>query len=188
MNIPDNLNLLLIEDMVSDTFLLQRQLKKITENPEIRFVDSEIGLINAIKTFIPDMVITDFNLNGMNAFDVIRIVKSYNKKIPIIVISGNLKYQADAEELLHKGAEGFFLKEPMNSLNERLLPLFKQIFETKEKDLDTLKHERHKFSYQKSNSDFLREHTFNTETTSDEFQKPVSFWHSIRNIFRNPNP
>src|SRR5690606_31083649 len=117
-------NFLLVEDLVSDSFLLQRQLKKISDNPEIRFVDSELSLINALKTYIPDIIITDFNLVGMDAFDIIRIVKEYNNKIPVVVITGHLKNEADRDRLLEEGAHGFFLKEPIITLNERLLPLF----------------------------------------------------------------
>ncbi|MCG2418914.1 response regulator [Aequorivita sp. F47161] len=189
MNLPSNLNFLLVEDLVSDTFLLQRQLKKISHNPEIRFVDSEISLINALKTYIPDIVITDFNLVGMNAFDVIRIIKNYNDKIPVVVITGNLKYEADKGELLKKGAKGFFLKEPINTLNERLAPLFKEIIAAEKEKLDRLSVERRKYATNKSNSDFLRQYTFGTNETAEtkaeaEETKSKSVIDSIRNFFR----
>src|SRR5690606_29850150 len=145
MNLPDVINFLIVEDQVSDSFLIQRQLKKICAHPEIRFVDSEISLINALKTYIPDMVLTDFNLVGMNAFDVIRITKSYNDKIPVVVITGNLKYEADKENLIASGAEGFFIKEPVNTLNERMLPLFQTIVETQKEKLSKLHTERRKY-------------------------------------------
>ena len=79
MQIPKYLNFLVVEDLVSDSFLLQRQLKKLSSDPEVRFVDSKLSLINALKTYIPDFVLTDFNLIGMDAFDVIKIVKEYNR-------------------------------------------------------------------------------------------------------------
>lgn len=186
MELPDNLNFLLVEDMVSDSFLLQRQLKKISADPEIRFVDSEVSLINALKTYIPDMVLTDFNLVGMNAFDVLRITKEYNSKIPVIVITGQLKYQSDSEELLKKGAEGFFLKEPVNTLNERLLPLVKEIITRDKEQLDSLNKERRKYAYGKSNSDFLREHNFGKSEEDEDGEivvAPKSFWQSLKSIF-----
>ncbi|WP_026452692.1 response regulator [Aequorivita capsosiphonis] len=188
MELPNNLNFLLVEDMVSDTFLLQRQLKKISANPEIRFVDSEISLINALKTYIPDMVLTDFNLVGMTAFDVLRITKEYNKKIPVIVITGNLKYESDREELLRKGAEGFFLKEPINTLNERLLPLVSEIVERDKQQMEKLNSERRKYASGKSNSDFLREHNFGDREEEEQEKIEVasnSFWKNLRSLFGN---
>ena len=186
MNLPDNLNFLLVEDLVSDTFLLQRQLKKISHNPEIRFVDSEISLINALKTYIPDMVITDFNLVGMNAFDVIKIIKNYNDKIPVVVITGNLKFESDKEELLKKGAKGFFLKEPINTLNERLLPLFKEIVDSDKDKLERLSVERRKYASSKSHSDFLRQFNFGKDKAKEEEgnDKSKNLLDSFRNLFR----
>lgn len=193
MDLPNNLNFLLVEDLVSDTFLLQRQLKKISHNPEIRFVDSELSLINALKTYIPDMVITDFNLVGMNAFDVIKIIKNYNSKIPVIVITGNLKYESDKDELIKQGAKGFFLKEPINTLNERLRPLFLEIIAEDKDELDELDSERRKYNSNKSNSDFLRQYTFGDETEeTDELlddpdaeeDKPTTIVDKIKNLFK----
>ncbi|HAV53911.1 MAG TPA: hypothetical protein DCX41_03135 [Aequorivita sp.] len=179
MKLPDVLNFLIVEDLVSDSFLLQRQLKKICAHPEIRFVDSEISLINALKTYIPDIVLTDFNLNGMNAFDVIRIARNYNDKIPVVVITGNLKYEADSEKLIESGAEGFFLKEPINTLNERLLPLFLEIINTQKEKLDKIHSERRKYDSSKSHSDFLREYTFGQKKDSGKEKESHSFLKKI---------
>ena len=176
-------NFLLVEDLVSDSFLLQRQLKKISENPEIRFVDSELSLINALKTFIPDILITDFNLVGMDAFDVIRIAKSYNQKIPVVVITAHLKNEADRDLLMEKGAAGFFLKEPISTLNERLLPLFQSIVEKNPEDLVNLDRERKRYVDRKSHSDFLRAHDFETEEEMEERRQSMNFWQSLRNLF-----
>lgn len=191
MELPDYLNFLIVEDLVSDSFLLQRQLKKISPHPEIRFVDSEISLINALKTYIPDILLTDFNLIGMDAFDVIRITKEYNKKIPIVVITAHLKNESDRERLLEAGASGFFLKEPISDLNERLLPLFKQIAEDGSKNLTDLGRERKKYDSSKSNSDFLRNFTFlsekendgNDEENREPTEEKMGFWKSIKFLF-----
>jgi len=181
MNLPKSLNVLLVEDLVSDSFLLQRQFKKICKNPEIRFVDSELSLINALKTFIPDLIITDFNLVGMDAFDVIRITKEYNAKIPVVVITAHLKNEADRDSLLENGAYGFFLKEPINTLNDRLAPLVHSIMDKNQKNMEILNRERTKYVDRKSDSDFLRAH----DSADPEVPKSLpiySFWRSIRNL------
>lgn len=176
-------NFLLVEDLVSDSFLLQRQLKKISDNPEIRFVDSELSLINALKTFIPDILITDFNLVGMDAFDVLRIVNEYNEKIPVVVITAHLKNESDRDLLLEKGASGFFLKEPINTLNERLLPLFSAIVEKNQDNLDNLDRERKRYDDRKSHSDFLRAHDFESEEETELERQSSGFWQSLCRLF-----
>lgn len=184
MKLPDTLNFLLVEDLVSDSFLLQRQLKKISAHPEIRFVDSEISLINALKTYIPDILITDFNLIGMDAFDVIRIAKDYNSKIPIVVITAHLKNESDKEKLFAAGAVGFFIKEDINTLNEKLRPLFYDILEKNQEQLASLSNERKKYATEKKHNDFLRQHTF-TETNTKKAEEVIAegFWTRLRSLF-----
>lgn len=181
MELPQGLHFLLVEDLVSDSFLLQRQLKKISDDPEIRFVDSELSLINALKTYIPDFLITDFNLVGMNAFDVVRIAKEYNSKIPVIVITAHLKYESDKEELIKAGAAGFFLKEPVNTLNERLTPLFKKLLEENVEDREVLDRERKRYEERQAHKDFLRAHDFE-DTTESNSKKGL--WHSFIELFK----
>lgn len=182
MEFPVGLHFLLVEDLISDSFLLQRQLKKISGNPEIRFVDNELSLINALKTYIPDILITDFNLVGMDAFDVIRIAKEYNPKIPVIVITGHLKNEADRNLLIEKGAAGFFLKEPINTLNERLTPLFESIFQNNQENLEKLDRERKRYQERQAHNDFLRAHDFNPDDTEEQ-EIETSFWKSLKNVF-----
>ena len=183
MKLPTDLNVLLVEDLISDSFLLQRQFRKICKNPEIRFVDSELSLINALKTFIPNLLITDFNLVGMDAFDVIRITKEYNPKIPVVVITAHLKNEADREALLEHGAYGFYLKEPINTLNERLTPLVHSILEKNQKNMEILSKERREYVDRKSESDFLRAHDSEADSDNSEKLPPFSFWRSIRSLF-----
>ena len=181
MEIPKYLNFLVVEDLVSDSFLLQRQLKKLSSDPEVRFVDSKLALINALKTYIPDFVITDFNLIGMDAFDVIKVVKEYNDKIPVIVISGHLKNGDSEQQLIEAGAEGFFLKDPINNLNERLSVLLKKLLLEKKDLLDKIARERQKHEHKESEKDFLREF-------SEKEKKESNFFDSLVNLFsRNSN-
>ncbi len=176
MQIPKYLNFLVVGDLVSDSFLLQRQLKKLSSDPEVRFVDSKLSLINALKTYIPDFVLTDFNLIGMDAFDVIKIVKEYNSKIPVIVISGHLKNEENETQLIEAGAEGFFLKDPINNLNERLSTLLTSLLLEKKDLLEKIARERQKHEHTASEKDFLREF-------SEKEKKESNFFDSLVNLF-----
>jgi len=141
-----------------------------------------LSLINALKTFIPDILITDFNLVGMDAFDVLRIVKEYNHKIPVVVITAHLKNEADRDLLMEKGAAGFFIKEPIATLNERLLPLFQSIVERNQENLENLERERKRYVDRKSQSDFLRAHDYESEDNNTETRE-LNFWDFFRSLF-----
>jgi hypothetical protein len=102
----------------------------------------------------------------------------------VVVITGNLKYEADREKLLESGAEGFFIKEPINTLNERMLPLFENIMETQKEKQDKLRTERRKYDSSKSQSDFLREHTFGPDKIKTPTDGSSSFLSKLFAIFK----
>lgn len=151
-----NLIFLVVEDMVSDSFLLQRQIKKLCEEPEIRFVDGKLSLINALKSYVPDFIICDFNLNGFDAFEVIDIVNDYNSIIPVIVITGHLKNEKDQQRLMDEGASGFFLKDPMDELHQRMKPLFQKLLVEREEQMDKIDAKRREIDSYRKKSDYFR--------------------------------
>lgn len=71
----DHLHFLVVEDTITDSFLIQRQLSKLDDDYQINFTYNLLGLQSALSGFIPDIVITDFNLINFNALDVIKIVR-----------------------------------------------------------------------------------------------------------------
>ena len=77
------LRILIVEDLVSDAFLVQKQIKKFCSNVEISVSDKELSLSVALKQFVPDIVVSDFNLEGFTGFDVIRQVKDFNKAVRV---------------------------------------------------------------------------------------------------------
>ena len=153
--IQKKLLFLVVEDLVSDSFLLQRQLKKTCTDPEIRFADSKLSLINALKSYVPDFVISDFNLNGFDAFEVIEIIKNYNPIVPVVVITGHLKNEESEQKLINEGASGFFLKDPMNDLHLRLIPVFNSILKEKKDSIETIGRKRNEMEKYKKISDYI---------------------------------
>ncbi len=154
------LRILIVEDLVSDAFLVQKQIKKFCSNVEISISDKELSLSVALKSFVPDFVVSDFNLEGFTAFDVIEIVREFNKDIPIIIITGNLNNEEKAAELIMKGASGFFLKENLNTLDVKLQPLFEKFISEKEELMKRLERQREKDAREKELADYLRHHDF----------------------------
>ncbi len=154
------LRILIVEDLVSDAFLVQKQIKKFCSNVEISVSDKELSLSVALKQFVPDIVVSDFNLEGFTGFDVIRQVKSFNKDIPVIIITGNLNNEEKAAELIMEGASGFFLKENLQNLQEKLRPLFEKFISEKKELIDRLEKQREKDAKEKELTDFLRHHDF----------------------------
>ena len=156
--IEQSLNFLVVEDLVSDTFLFQRMLKKVSQNPEVRFSDSILSLQSALKTFIPDFIISDYNLTGFTAEDVIEIVKSIDREIPIIIISGKLGSEEKVARLLMQGAVAFFSKENFQDLPEKLIPLCQRILTEKKDTFEKLERNRKREASLKEMASFLRQY------------------------------
>lgn len=152
------LQILIVEDLVSDAFLIQKQIKKFCSNVDISISDKELSLSVALKQFVPDIVISDFNLEGFTGFDVIKLVKSYNEEIPVIIITGNLNNEEKAAQLIMEGASGFFLKENLSTLQDKLKPLFEQIIKNKKDLIERLDKQRQKERREKELTDYLRAH------------------------------
>lgn len=152
------LQILIVEDLVSDAFLIQKQINKFCSNVDISISDKELSLSVALKQFVPDIVISDFNLEGFTGFDVIKLVKSYNKEIPVIIITGNLNNEEKAAQLIMEGASGFFLKENLSTLQDKLKPLFEQIIKNKKDLIERLDNQRQKERREKELTDYLRAH------------------------------
>ncbi|PQJ20079.1 MULTISPECIES: response regulator [Nonlabens] len=136
--INQNLRILIVEDLVSDTILLQRQFEKFVSEPEIRISDKLSNVRYALKDFIPDLVCTDYDLVGFTAIDVINAVKEIEPSTPIIVITGTLNNEELAANVILSGASGYLLKNDISNLHKRLEPLVQDIIVKKQKTLDKL--------------------------------------------------
>ncbi|WP_378184724.1 response regulator [Aquimarina sp. W85] len=166
--LPSSLKFLVVEDLVSDSFLIQRQLNKLCDNAEIRFADSELALTNALKKYMPDFILSDFNLNGFDGFDVIRMVKDHDPNLIILIISGNLNNDEKVAKLLMEGASGFFLKDPMNELPEKLRPVLQKLYVEKQEQLEKLDHQRKKDAALDEVASFLREFDSSNDTINKD--------------------
>lgn len=101
--------ILIIED---DKFLRELMVRKLSS---LQFdvaaaVDGEEGL-EKIKTELPDVVLLDLILPGINGFEVLEMAKKdpATAKIPVIILS-NLGQSEDIEKGLKLGAQDFLVK------------------------------------------------------------------------------
>ena len=78
---------------------------------EITFetVQSEEGLASALKTFQPDVVLTDYALAVVDYRGVIKIVQQLRPRTPVLVVGDKLRTE-DAGSCVRAGAESFVSK------------------------------------------------------------------------------
>lgn len=121
------LRILLVEDNDIDARLIIHHIEKIVEAPNIKVVDNLEDCEKQLQNFVPDVVLSDYNLPTCNGLEILELVKSIDQSIPFIFITGAIEDEELAANTILSGASGFILKKHMENLSTKLRPLLKQI-------------------------------------------------------------
>lgn len=121
------LRILLVEDNKTDVDLITHHIQKIVEFPEIRTVKNLEEFNRELMNFVPDVIISDYNLPTCTGLDVLEHARMIEETIPFIFLTGAIEDEELAANTILAGANGFILKKHMNNLKEKLRPLLKKI-------------------------------------------------------------
>jgi signal transduction histidine kinase len=119
--IKKQLNVLIIEDKDDDAFLIILELENAGYHGNFKQVDSRESMEIALNEMKWDMILSDFNVPGFNAYESLDLLKSTKIDLPFIIISGTVGEET-AVRLMRKGAKDFILK---NNL-KRLIPVIER--------------------------------------------------------------
>jgi len=109
----DNINILYIEDDMANVRLMQ-QIVMIEKNWQLRHsLSAEAGLSLA-KAEIPDIILLDINLPGMDGFEALECIKMDRqlKTIPVIAVSADAM-KHDIDRAIKAGFDAYITK-PVN--------------------------------------------------------------------------
>ena len=121
------LRILLVEDNEADVLLTRRAIHKLVEEPEIEVVEDLSSCKSKLLSFIPDVVISDYNLPTCTGLDILELVQNKDPELPVIFLTGTVHDEELAANTVLGGAQGFILKKHMNRLDEKLKPLLKKV-------------------------------------------------------------
>ena len=113
------MRILFVEDSPQDMTLILRALKK--EGLEVEH--SRVASLAELKNILSekwDIILSDFNLPGFTAVDVLRTLKEKRVSAPVIVISSAVSDET-AAELMRSGAADFVRKENTSRLVPAIL-------------------------------------------------------------------
>ncbi|GAB4293207.1 MAG: PAS domain-containing sensor histidine kinase [Desulfuromonadia bacterium] len=108
------LRLLLIEDSEDDAFILLRELKKGGYDTECHRVETIQEVERALGEQW-DLIISDYNLPGFFATDVLEKVKASGVDIPVIIVSGMIGEET-AVAAMKAGAHDYLMKGSLQRL------------------------------------------------------------------------
>lgn len=128
---------LIVEDRPEDRELIEHELRNAKVSFEARTVVTREEFLHALKTFKPDIVLSDFTLPEFDALEAIEILRRYENNVPFILVTGAPSEEI-AVECMKRGAADYIMKSTlkrlpsavMNALRNRATE--KQIVETEE--------------------------------------------------------
>jgi PAS domain S-box-containing protein len=111
----EKLRILINEDMPSDAELLEHEIRKGGIAFISRRVDTQEGFLAALEEFVPDLIISDFNLPSFNGMQALALAREQSPFTPLIIVTGALNEET-AVECMKAGADDYVLKDHLRRL------------------------------------------------------------------------
>ena len=100
---------LLIEDIAADAELIVAELRRSGLRGSYRRVETEAEVRDALRTFLPDIILSDHSLPRFNALDALRLARVECPTSPVIIVTGSLDEET-AAEYIKAGAVDYVVK------------------------------------------------------------------------------
>ena len=109
------LRVLLLEDNEADAALISHELQRAGTRILLAQVDSAEAFTAALKSFAPDVVLSDHALAQFDSRAALEVLREVRPTAPFIIVTGNL-VGAQAGTAIRAGAEDVILKTNMRGL------------------------------------------------------------------------
>ena len=107
--------ILIVEDAVPDAELMTRELRRAGLVFTSQRVQDEAALRNALRAFVPHIVLSDHSLPQFTALDALRVVRAEAANTPVIIVTGSLDEET-AAEYIQVGATDYVVKHRLQRL------------------------------------------------------------------------
>ena len=107
--------ILLVEDSERDAALLTLYLRRGGYEPTVERVESAHSMKVKLESADWDVVVSDFNLPGFNAYAALKLLQESGRKLPFIVVSGEIN-EAIIEGVTKAGATAYLAKYEMRQI------------------------------------------------------------------------
>jgi CheY-like chemotaxis protein len=111
--------ILQIEDLPSDAYLVSREVKKTLTPCEFIVVDDKDAFLDALQSFKPHLIISDYSLPGFSWYTAIVLAQQYSPGIPFIVVTGSTTQEL-RNECTQAGVSAFINKNTICDLGPAL--------------------------------------------------------------------
>ncbi|MGC9516077.1 MAG: PAS domain S-box protein [Methanomicrobiales archaeon] len=126
----DLIRILILEDVLLDAELIERELKKEGMDFESVIVEDRPEFINKIKTFEPDLILADHSLPQFDGLSALKLKIELSPDIPFIFVSGKIGEEF-AVDMLKEGATDYVLKNNLTKIGPAVKRALKEAEEQK---------------------------------------------------------
>jgi len=84
----ETIKLLLIEDNADLSYIMKSGLEDVIGGYEVDVALNGIEGLEHYQSFAPDIIVSDIEMPEMNGYEVVKIIRQKNEKIPIILATG----------------------------------------------------------------------------------------------------
>jgi|GEM_PF-880414 len=109
------IRILHLEDFPADAKLVDRCLRKGNIHFEMLVVDDKNGFEKALKSFAPDIILSDHSLPNFDSLLALQMVKDAGLTIPFILVTATVSEEY-AVEVMKLGAYDYILKDRLQRL------------------------------------------------------------------------
>ncbi|MBE9469178.1 MAG: PAS domain S-box protein, partial [Bacteroidetes bacterium] len=113
------IRILLLEDNPNDAELIRHQISKNTIKYQFKHVSEYNDFSKAIDEYIPDIILSDYNLIGFTGLDALELAKQKCLLTPFIIVTGTINEET-AAETIKKGAWDYVVKERLTRLSSAM--------------------------------------------------------------------
>ena len=153
--------ILIVEDEATDADLLERELREAGLAFDALRVETAEGLLRALASFRPDVVLSDYNLPRLDGMTALRHVKAHSPHVPFLLVTGSLNEET-AVECMKAGATDYVLKDRLKRIGPALLVALAQ-----------KKSEQAKDAAERALRDALRDSAQEWQRTFDAVEFPI---------------
>jgi signal transduction histidine kinase len=119
------LKILVLEDVLDDVGLIERELQKGGLHFETIRVDSKHEFIQALRKYDADVILSDHSLPQFNSFEALQLCRRSGISVPFILVTGSVSEEF-AVTCLKQGADDYVLKSNLIRLPNAITNSLKQ--------------------------------------------------------------
>jgi PAS domain S-box-containing protein len=121
----DQIKILFVEDVHTDAEMIWREISKNKISFEKKLVESKKDYSAAIKSFKPDLIISDYSLPQFDGMHALQIRNEILPDIPFILVTGSVNERV-AVDCMKAGADDYILKQNLSRLGEAIKSAIKK--------------------------------------------------------------